>query len=215
MKEISPADAFAFALRVMACGLPHPTRYEIEGPVDAAYLFGQSEDNQISVLDAVFVLKDLKPPTKQIAICGLGNESGYLGAETWRAELALRGIHEHEIVEIPRTAEAISNTFTEAVELVRYAKAHGWKRVICVAPEFHLPRAYLGIVTALRTEYPALLAYPHPGMRLPWKNRPVAHSQGVTRGTRAELVYGEFERIVKYDNLLHPIEAIRYLDSLP
>ncbi len=200
---LSDFEAFEFALRVMADKPPKAC--------DAAYLFGQTKDNETSVLNKGSELY-YGGVAKQLALTALGEESGYPGFIEWKGALGKLGIGDNTIIPIPRTSELISNTFTEAVEFVRYAKEVGWKSVICVAPAFHLPRAFLGMVTALNAEYPELLAYAQCGAGLPWGASAV-HSQGTTEGTRAELVKGEFDRIRKYDNLSHPSIAVEYLNA--
>lgn len=203
MKTISDACAFAFALRVMGDYVPKGC--------DAAYLFGETADNQFSVIEAGANLWR-NGYARRIAITELGASNGYPGFAAWQSALNDVGIGNNTIVPIVRTSEPTPNTFTEAVELVRHADRMGWKNVICVAPAFHLPRAFLGLVTAITAEKSSLKAHAKCGDYLPW-GAEVVHSQGTVRGTRTDLLYGEFERIRKYDNLAHPAAAIEYLDG--
>lgn len=199
-KEISVPDAFAFALRVMADSFPKGC--------DAAYLFGQTKDSKTSVLNKGSELY-YNGYAKHVALTALGATNGYPGYDSWREGLWKLGLGDNTIVPIPVTEEPVPNTFTEAVEFVRHAKAKGWKSVVCVAPAFHLPRAFLGMVTALNAEYPELRAYACQGAPMGW-NDPVTHSQGVQQGSRAELVYAEFGKLLSYENLLHPCAALEY-----
>lgn len=203
MKTISDMLAFVFALRVMGDRVPKGC--------DAAYLFGQTADNQSSVIEAGAHLWH-HGYARRIAITELGASNGYPGFAAWKSALNDAGIGNNTIVPIVRTSEPTPNTFTEAVELVRHADRMGWKNVACVAPAFHLPRAFLGLVTAIALEKSSLKAYAKCGDYLPWSVE-VAHSQGTTFGVRADLLAGEFDRIRKYENLAHPAAAVEYLDN--
>jgi hypothetical protein len=70
-------------------------------------------------------------------------------------------------------------------------------------------------VTVALREYPDLQLYSYPGVALPWQAG-VVHSQGQTRGTRSELIAGEFERIRKYHekgDLASVEEVLDYLNK--
>lgn len=109
MKTISDLDAFTFALRVMADRSPKAC--------DVAYLFGEHEDVEVSVLNAGHNIY-FDGFASKIAITALGPYCGYTGFEQWRAALHKVGVGDNTIVAIPRTPHEISNTFTEAEELL-------------------------------------------------------------------------------------------------
>ncbi len=100
--------------------------------------------------------------------------------------------------------------------LVRYAKMHGIRKVILVAPQFHILRSFMAGVHALTESYPEFHVYPRLGAPLDW-NEASSHSQGTLKGTRADFLVEEIIRIYTYHeqgNLPDPENVLTYLDRL-
>lgn len=183
------------------------------GPVDVAYLFGETKDNQESVLRAGALLY-LTGPAEKIAICGLKKSHGYPGAESWWEKLISLGVPEEDIYEISPAKDFPPSTHAEALGLARYAKSKNWKSVYVVAPPLHQLRAFVTTVTETLQEYPKLLIYSFPGMPQNWEEY-IVHSQGIQKGTRSELLTEELKKIEKYykkGDLVSAEEVLRYLD---
>ncbi|MEK6807618.1 MAG: hypothetical protein AABX75_01170, partial [Nanoarchaeota archaeon] len=179
----------AFATRVL-CDVRAPR-------LDLAYLFAQTSDNERSVFAAGAHLYGHNPGLN-IGLCGSENTNhGYPGLGAWRDKLFSQPYEINAQCIIPIPHPNAPNTLSEAETLVNYAKENGMTHLGIVAPPFHLPRAFITIVTVVRDEYPKLKIYSVVGTTLPW-DEVVRHSQGVTTGKRSELISGEWERIRKY-----------------
>lgn len=182
--------------------------------VDAAYLFGETADNEMSVLKRAFDVY-WGEWTSRVVIPGIGPIAGYPGCSAWRTRLMGLGIPPESILLAGSETQAVSNCYTEAMHFVALAKASGWKRAAVIAPHFHLPRCFITMVSGALQDYPALRLYAVPGVPLPWQET-VVHNQGVLNASRADLIATEFERIVRYTEKgdLLPVERIlEYLDA--
>ncbi len=195
-----------FVARVFDC-LPPPQAF-----VSVVYPFGQTMDNEISVIQRVSYL----PGFIMIPDNGSGTEfCGYLGADHWTDLLVENGVSRAAIQKLFIPAATNSNTFVEAVALVKKAKEEHWKNCTVVAPSFHLPRVFLSMISAALRSYPELKIWAYPGVSQSWSEN-VVHSQGITRGTRSEIMLGEFERIERYQekgDLVSFGDAFQYLDQ--
>jgi hypothetical protein len=184
-----------------------------ETAVAGAYLFGQTNHNQVSVLQ---VAPDLLAQSlaSKILLMGTGPLSGYPGFETWRDRLLDHGVAAGQIERVEIDDPTSLNTLIEAQALIRFAKRKGYNSLMVVAAPFHQVRAYMTTVTVALREYPQVPIYSYPGLTLPWHEE-VLHSQGTTRGTRRDLIQGELERINRYQakgDLASFEEVVRYLD---
>jgi hypothetical protein len=179
--------------------------------VSAIYLFGQTRDNQTSVLNrGVEILRGRSIP---LVICGCGEVSGYPGVDVWREELIQLGVPPEGILNVP-SVEPL-NTLTEAIGLVQEAKRKGWKTIQIVASPFHQLRAFMSVIQALKQEYPELKAYNRVGTTLGW-NEVVVHNQGTHTNVRKNFILSELERLETYHaqgNLPTVQEALAYLDA--
>lgn len=162
---------------------------------DAAYLFGQTPDNQDSVFKTAQELVH-RNQTHAILIPGTGPMSGYPGQETWSSQLAAY-VAPELIQPIPTAPTDSLNTLIEAQATVRYAKAQNYRSLLVVAAPFHQQRAVMTLITVALLEYPQLKVYSAPGQPMDWQAT-VVHSQGLLHGKGYELIYGELERIEKY-----------------
>lgn len=169
-----------------------------EEPADALFLFGQTEDNQESVLAAARQLLQQKQ-AKKILLLNSGPISGWPGFESWKKALIRAGVGEEMLEPVPPVPADtnILHTGIEAESLVAHALKQRYKHLIVTAAPFQQPRAFITAVTAALQSYPELHLYSHPGKALPWKEE-VVHSQGKVQAARAGLVAGEMKRIQKY-----------------
>ena len=165
---------------------------------DIIYLFGQTPDNEDSVLTkAVEVYNQ-----RRAKLIGFSTEksgsAGYAGFQHWKDSLITADIPENIIVGINLLVLRENfNTLSEAEALIKEAKIRNWKKAYITAPAFHLPRAFITTISVVLREYPQLKVYSLVGIPLDWNER-VRHSQGTTVGTRTELIMGELERIDRY-----------------
>jgi hypothetical protein len=166
------------------------------GVVEGAYLFGQTRPNQ----ESVFVTgKELveQGRVQKLLISDCAPKSGYPGAVACRRAMIAFGIPANTIEEVPMEPTEILHTLIESQKVVRFARAQGYRRLMAVSSPFHQERAFMTMVTAALWEYPSLKLYSAPGAPQPW-DEVVTHSQDKLRGTRAELIAQEQERIEKY-----------------
>lgn len=182
-------------------------------PVDAAYLFAQTVDNQQSVFDTGLALTTTGRAGK-ILIADSGVGSGYPGFQAWRQELLALGLPEKNLAGTPTSAFASLHTLIEATALVQYARSHRVNKLLIVAPPFHQLRAFMTVVSVLRRELPELRVYNQPGRSLPWQEI-VVHSQGTLECQRRELIESELDRIDRYQqkgDLAPEDEILNYLN---
>ncbi len=188
MKESSP-EQIELLLRILA-DVP------AAGIADAAYLFAETESNQESVFVAARDLLERKR-VRRLWIAGCAPKSGYVGAAAYRDAMIETGIPADVIAEVPMEPTDILHTRIESDATVQFAKAQRYERLLVVAAPFHQERAFMSMVTAVLREYPSLRVYSHPGAPQLW-DEVVTHSQGTLRGTRAELIAAELQRIETY-----------------
>lgn len=170
----------------------------LDRSLDSLYLFGQTSDNEQSVLVAAGRFKSERDKT-MVSIIDTAPISGYPGFDAWSGKLQDLGISEENIIGIPVGELSSLNTLIEAESLVRFARARGYFSLGITAAPFHQLRAFITTVSVAMREFPQLKLFSYPGVALPW-NEEVAHSQGIEKGTRAEILTAEFERVFKYQN---------------
>ncbi|MDI6451163.1 YdcF family protein [Anaerobaca lacustris] len=163
---------------------------------DAAYLFAQTEPNQQSVFQAARSLLHRKA-VGRIWISDCTTKSGYIGATACREAMVRAGVPDEVIEEVPTEPTDILHTKIEAQAIVRFATIRGCRRLIVTSAPFHQERAFMAAVTAAMHDDPDLMIYSVPGRAQPW-DEVVTHSQGTLRGTRAELIESERQRIETY-----------------
>lgn len=163
---------------------------------EGAYLFAQTEPNQESVFAAAGELIE-RGRVRKVLISDCSPKSGYIGAAAYRRAMVQFGIPASVIEEVPMEPTEILHTLIEAENVVRFAKARGYQRLMVVSAPFHQERAFITIVTVAMRECPSLKVYNYPGAPQRW-DEVVTHSQGRLRGTRAELIAEEQKRLEKY-----------------
>lgn len=184
---------------------------------DLLYLVGQTRSNQVSVLDRA---RDFAGP---VGIIGYPETErfGYPGSDVWVPELMGRGVSQERIALIKGSfvevaGQQIIHTLSEMRALVRYAKRHDLRKVVIVAPRFHLTRSFMAAVYAVEESFPELKVWPTLGTPLLWEDG-ASHSQGSLHGIRADFMVEETIRIYTYHaqgNLPDPEEVLAYLDRL-
>ncbi len=179
---------------------------------DVAYLFAQTEPNQVSVFQAARGLLHRRI-VGQIWISDCAAKSGYVGAPAYREAMIQSGIPRETIEEVPMEPTEILHTQIEAQAVVRFAKARGLRSLIVTSAPFHQERAFMAVVTAALREHPTLRLFSLPGKAQSW-DEVVTHSQGILTGTRAGLIESEQQRIDRYTaqgDLACRAEVLRYL----
>jgi hypothetical protein len=185
-----------------------------ENTIDAVYLYGQTQDNQSSVLSAACqMLKEKR--IRKILIADSGPKSGYPGFTLWEKALREMGVPKTALSGVDLRQTTTLNTLIEANAMIQYAKRNQYESIYIVASPFHQLRAFMTSVTAAQNFYPEIKIYSHNGHPLPWRDH-VVHSQGETSGRRRELIGGEFERIKKYQqkgDLAQDADVLNYLNQ--
>ncbi|MCX2740249.1 YdcF family protein [Pontibacter anaerobius] len=193
-------------IRTLADTLP-------EGPLDALFLFGQTEDNQESGFAVAQRLLE-QGRVQKVLFLDTQPLSGYPGFERWHQELKNMGLPEDKLEGIPGPGTDYLHTLLEAEAMVKHAKEKSYKSIAVAAAPFQQPRAFMAAVTAAHRFYPSLYLFSQPGKPLPWCHE-ATHSQGKVENTRAGLIAGELERISKYNakgDLNSVEEVLAYLN---
>lgn len=202
-EQDEPTELFAYTVQVLDDDQPQRA--------DAIYLYGETDDNRMPVIDTGLLVAKLHPGAA-ILIAGGSERSGYAGSESWRSELIGRGLAPGRIEVVPPPQESILHTRNESQAMLAHCSAREYVELILVAPTFHLPRAFLTVLSVLRQERHAQRIYAHAAQSRPW-SREVIHSQGVLRALRRDLLASEYERIIRYresGDLLKPRDALAY-----
>ena len=210
----------AFTKRVLADPLP-------PRPLNYLLLVGQTADNERSVLGrAARYLHEHgggEFGNPRLLIVDAPPGFGFPGFPRWEVGLRRRDVPPENIVRIsyPDPARGV-NTNTEMRAFFDYlrhvAASSGAMRIGGVAAPFHEPRAFANFVSVMLksgVNGGTLDVFALPGDPLPL-DEVVTHSQGTTRGTRADLVRAEAERIRVYAEIgdLLPIpEVMAYMDA--
>lgn len=182
-------------------------------PLPAAYVFGQTPDNEASTLGAAAELI-ARGVAARLLIPESEPWGGYAGHEHWRRVLPSLGVPARCVATVPTPGCGNLNTLTEAESLAKVVAAEGWKDVLIVAPPFHLVRAFVTTASVVVRRLPAVRVYAAAGLPQPWAEQAV-HSQGTLRAARSELLASEYGRLVRYcqqGDLLGPAGILDYLD---
>jgi hypothetical protein len=188
---------------------------------DAAYLYGNTPDNEGPVLKAGLDLYENRP-VSALYLCGVAeyrakpdSPIAYAGAPAWRTWLREQDVRDEDIRDIEGPPKGVvSHTGTEAQRLILLAKKEGWENLFIVAPPFHMPRCLINTVSMAIRHEASVRIYCVPGRPDPWHESAV-HSQGLTSGKRIDLIDGEWQRInTWYDNDLDLEPADKILKYL-
>lgn len=193
---------------------------------EAAYLFGNTPDNEESVLRGGIAVTGKKLQAVGLYLCGgdpyratPDGPIAYAGFNAWRERLLETDwTLEQFIHEVPRSQNPW-HTGTEAREFIKLAKHYRWKRALLIAPPFHMLRAFLNAVSQAIRQDVSVRLYCAPGPAQPWHEKAL-YSQGFVTQARIDLEDGEWERITRWygnDLDLVPYEEVmsylRWRDS--
>lgn len=184
-----------------------------EKSVETLYLFGQTADNQASVLDRAGQLFRQKG-IDRICISAAGAVSGYPGFANWQRALEEQAIAKTSIYATGSFELDSLNTLIEAQALIKLADQWGCRRIAVCSSPFHQVRAFMTAVTVALDATPQLKIYSVTGRALPWRVK-AAHSQGTLQGTRVALIEKELMRIERYQakgDLASMETVLEYLD---
>ncbi len=192
--------------RVLCDTLPPP-------PADFCFVFGQTTDNQASVLQKAEQLVKQNVAGK-VGFVKTKAMSGYPGFDAWQKILSENGVPPGQLEGVPLENPPLLHTLIEAQAMARHVREKGYRTVCVLAAPFHQLRAFMTAVTAATAHNVTAQLFSVPGVALPWYEQ-VSHSQGNTVGTRQELIVGELDRIKKYigQGDLATVETVlEYLD---
>lgn len=198
---MDPMQLFRLTIRILCDCVPDQSV-----PV---YLASETADNEESVFRGVVCCAGDYP----IVICDGNSTAGYPGGKIWAEQIKQNyGVVQERIHLVPLAGPL--NTKTELKALADYVKERGWKEVAITAPPFHQVRVFLTFLRIIQlAQMNNLKIYNRVGQPQPWQEQ-AAHSQGVLRDTRENLIASEFERIIKYTSkgdLATLDEALEYL----
>lgn len=184
------------------------------GQFDAVYIFGQTRDNESSVLKTGAKLILEKKATFVIFLKTGKLVNGETFTSDYEAKLIKLGVPQKNILST-HLHDSLAHTHTEAIALVELARQMGWERIYVTAPPFHQLRVFAETVTAICASYPTLKAYNKVGLPLPWTTT-VVHSQNILVARRCDLFKPEFERLDAYHSkgdLVTAKKVLNYLDN--
>lgn len=206
--DLSCGKSVELLLRILCDPLP------LEG-VDVIYLFGQTPDNELSVIHrGLSLLKNGLAPN--LAIPSGQPVSGYPGFESWYQKLIQSDTDPDKIMGLPVSHPPNQmTTLDEACSLIDYALKFGWHKIIIVSAPFHQPRSFITSVSAALRSYKNLCIYNAAGESLDWLGT-VVHSQGKLKAKRTALIHEEWQRLEKYHqkgDLVSLDEVLEYLNQ--
>jgi hypothetical protein len=203
-----PESLFALSTRVYIDHCP-----EDRFPMPTIYVFSETEDNQIANLQSAILALD-QEATKSILLCNGETEHGCVGFAYCTKMLIQAGVFLEAILSLDIPLSVNVNTLVESQYLVRLAKKQGWKNILITAPSFHELRAFVTTVSVAQREYPQLSIWPYCGLASSWQQE-VNHSQGTLRAKRKDLIFHEYERLIRYHengDLISCEEVLKYMD---
>lgn len=180
---------------------------------DFCFVFGQTADNQASVLQKAEQLL-AQNRVKKIGFVQTQAMSGYPGYDAWRRTLSEKGVKPKQVEGVSVENPALLHTLIEAQAMARHVREKGYRTVCVLAAPFHQLRAFMTAVTAATAHNVRAQLFSVPGVAFAWHEQ-VSHSQGNTMGMRQELIAGELDRIKKYigQGDLATVETVlEYLD---
>src|SRR5688500_16031485 len=117
-----------------------------ETSTDGVFLFGQTEDNEASVLQKSIDLLQ-HSYTRRILIIDTQPISGHPGFDAWKQKLVRENINEQAIVGVPLPETPIIHTLVEAEALMHFARQQAYSNLYITAAPFHQLRAFMTAVT--------------------------------------------------------------------
>ena len=181
------------------------------GPLEMLYVYSETLDNEDSTFLRAVEMADAGL-IKRLGIAEASRGYGYEGFDHSVGRLRAFGWEDRVPIVKFDQKEGI-NTLSEARALADWGRSHSGDIGI-VAPAFHLARAFMTTVSAIRED--PVRVYAYPGVAIPWSER-VVHSQGKLSNTRAGLLGDELQRLEKYraaecGNLMSARQVLDYLN---
>lgn len=180
---------------------------------DVIYIFGESLDNEDSVLEAGI---SLWKSGRARLVCIPSQSAFWLTRyKVWKKRLMSGGVPESRIFGIPLSSDFPPSTDAEASGIADSAKLHNWENIYITASPLHHLRAFISTISALERKKIKLNIFNHIGIAQSW-NKNIVHSQDIQHGTRRELIYNEIRKIEHYfqkGDLISSKNALKYLDS--
>lgn len=202
----SSALLFELTVRVLMDALP------LE-PLEGAYLYAQTEDNEQSVLAMAPILLE-NSTVERLLVADSPPRCGYPGIERWKPALLELGVSEEQLLLVPTAEYENLNTLTEASAVIELVKQEGIESLLVTAHPVHQMRAFMTMATVAMREAPGLRLYSLPALPQPWGAEAV-HSQGLVRAVRHQLLHSEWERLERYrlkGDLASVPEVLGYLN---
>jgi len=203
----SQVELLELTLRVMA-------DYPLQKTCNAVFFYGQTADNERSVIEQCAFLFDQGLVNNVAFSTGGSLTTGQPWAPDYQAKLTDLGVFKQNIIPVRITAPK-AHTHTEAIAFVDYAKEQGWESVYVTGSPVHQLRVFVNTVSIVLQKGVKLKVLSAPGTPLPWTQTAI-HSQNVERGKRFELVLNEFNRIEAYHakgDLVSARQVLDYLNS--
>ncbi|MBI2141610.1 hypothetical protein HYU16_04280 [Candidatus Woesearchaeota archaeon] len=195
--------------------------YETEKhpPLDSAFLYSNTQDNQASVFGGAAELKQKRLAHSYLLIGSDDDSTGFQGYTRWSTALEAvvgRGnIRPVPLLPMKKNGVINVNNLSESESLVDYAAKQGIQALYVVAWNVQQLRAVMTAVSVVLKEGSQLSIFSHSGTKLPWDSV-VHHSQGNEVGTRAEFVSRELVmKIAKYQaegDILPARDIIQYME---
>lgn len=175
-----------------------------DSPSNADSIILLEGDGYARYRTAVSLLKADFAPT----ICFSGNfddeKSGAYAFDKIKPLLLAAGVAEFSLLHEDKS----TNTYEQAVEVIKIAKEKRWGRIILVASQYHVYRAFLTFLCVQQKEMPDLFIDVAVANGLDWY-------EDTGWGRRIDLLAAEFEKIEIYhkkSNVASYAEGIRYLE---
>jgi hypothetical protein len=179
--------------------------------------------HQACFLDDLFSIIPKLPITINIYILDSTiGMSGCIGFNSIKKRLITKyGVLETNIIPIPflDSTSCMVNTLNESISIIKYFKTNAIKNILIASPFFHIPRAFLTILSVSFNLNYNIKIYCAPsvpsGHIKDWYSKIYTHHQGIFNGTISELFKSELNRIERYHkkgDLVSIESAIKYLE---
>lgn len=184
------------------------------GRANALYLFGETRDNENSVIAAGEFLWRLGRVSR-VCISNQKAWAAFPGFDSWEKKLIKAGVPRARITGIPLAQDFPPSTDAEAAGLIRFTEARGWRTIYIVAQPLHQLRAFVSCVSVAKREKSNVFIFNFTGFPQRWEER-IVHSQGIQRGTRSNLIRKELKKISRYfkkGDLVSPGNVLKYMNK--
>ncbi len=172
-------------------------------PLEAVYLFDLSSPNKSSILERAIKLYQ-QGRVRKLVLNNEGDLDGSISYQQCAEELIARGVSKSDLLAFKPAPEFRGptgryNASSQGEGFVRFIKESGYRSVGCIAPTFHLVRAFVAVVSGLAHNnlQNTVRAYAIPGESQSWDEE-IVHFQGAIKGPRKNLLKDELARLASY-----------------